>query len=79
MKTFIYALIDPITTHIKYIGKSNNPKNRFLRHINDTHKNRSHKNSWLKYLLSMNLLPELFILDEIPKTDHALLLMAPKI
>ena len=69
MKTFIYALIDPITTHIKYIGKSDNPKNRFLRHINDTHKNRSHKNSWLKYLLSMNLHPELFILDEIPKTE----------
>ena len=28
-KTFIYALIDPTTDKIRYIGKSNNPKQRF--------------------------------------------------
>ena len=27
-KTFIYALIDPVTDKIRYIGKSNNPKRR---------------------------------------------------
>ena len=64
-KTFIYALIDPTTDKIRYIGKSNNPKQRLLRHIKDVYKTISYKNSWLRSLLSNNLYPELFILDEV--------------
>ena len=64
-KTFIYALIDPTTDKIRYIGKSNNPKQRLLRHIKDVYKNISYKNSWLRSLLSNSLYPELFILDEV--------------
>lgn len=46
--TFIYALVDPITGEIRYIGKSNNPKKRLSQHLCDRVK--SHKTSWLKSL-----------------------------
>lgn len=34
--TFIYSLKDPRTNEIKYVGKSNNPKNRLNRHIRES-------------------------------------------
>lgn len=32
-RTFIYALIDPSTNEVFYIGRSNKPKNRLTQHI----------------------------------------------
>jgi predicted GIY-YIG superfamily endonuclease len=32
MKTFIYILENPITNEIRYVGKTNNPKNRLHYH-----------------------------------------------
>ena len=36
--TFIYALYDPNTKMIRYIGKSNHPRIRYFHHIKDEHK-----------------------------------------
>lgn len=51
--TFIYALCDPDTEEVRYIGKSNSTRRRYSDHINECRTNRkSHKISWIKSLLS---------------------------
>jgi len=63
MKTFIYALIDPITEEVRYIGKSNNPKKRFSGHVVD--KNKTYKTMWIRSLKKQNLSPILEIIDSV--------------
>jgi hypothetical protein len=69
-KVYIYCLIDPTNNDIRYVGKTVNPKNRFKYHVNphitDTNK---HKKNWINKLKVNNILPEMFILDEIDCYD----------
>lgn len=66
--TFIYGLIDPRTTALKYVGKSNNPQLRFTSvHLNDVTK--TPKVNWIKNLRKENLIPELFIIDEVNELE----------
>jgi predicted DNA-binding protein YlxM (UPF0122 family) len=64
--TFIYALIDPNTGNIRYIGKSNNPVKRLSGHIAGCKKSPTHKNNWITSLLKENKKPSLKIIDEVP-------------
>src|SRR5258708_6488621 len=62
--TYIYALLDPETNEIRYIGKADDPQKRFSRHLwerDDTHKQR-----WIRDLRSRGLKPLLQIIEEIP-------------
>ena len=71
--TFIYALCDPDTEEVRYIGKSNSTRRRYSDHINECRTNRkSHKISWIKSLLSKNKKPLMKILDEVPENDWKL-------
>jgi len=64
MKTvFIYALNDPETGRIRYIGKSNNLKERIRMHLKD--KKHTHKCHWIQSLLARDLKPRLQILAEV--------------
>jgi len=46
--TFIYALKDPITLEIRYIGKSNAPKERYTRHLREAkNKPNNHRLCWI--------------------------------
>lgn len=63
--TFIYALLDPISKNIRYIGKSNNPIKRFKEHINKSKLTVTHKNNWILKLSKNNLKPILCIIDEV--------------
>lgn len=64
--TFIYALKDPISFKIRYVGKSNNPKSRYNKHIGEARRNpNNHRLCWIKGLLDSNLKPILEILEEI--------------
>ena len=65
--TFIYALIDPRNNSVCYIGKADNPKRRFNKHLYDSA--HLHKVYWIQSLLKQNLLPELLIIDEIDYID----------
>ena len=48
-KTYIYALLDPSSKEIRYIGKSSNIKNRMANHLCPSSlKKNTHKNNWLK-------------------------------
>lgn len=66
---FIYGLIDPITNELRYVGKSINPQNRLRKHISERNLHDSHKDRWLRKLNSIDLRPELFIIDEINNGD----------
>lgn len=63
MNTFIYALCDPDTKTVRYVGKSDNPQGRYYNHIKDKH--RTHKVAWINKLKSQGKKPILTILEEI--------------
>lgn len=62
---YIYALADPITHEIKYIGKTVNLKARLYMHYRETSK--TYKNNWLKSLNGSK--PEVFTLDECDESN----------
>lgn len=63
--TYIYALKDPNTNFIRYIGKSNNPLRRLnVYHISQAKKKRTHKECWIFSLLKNGKKPILEILEE---------------
>lgn len=68
MKIFIYALCDPITFEVRYIGKTDNPYRRYCQHISKRHLNRKRKRQtykicWIKSLIAKSLLPVQQILE----------------
>jgi hypothetical protein len=63
MKTiYIYTLANPITNEIRYVGKTNNIKARYLGHLSKNNP-KSHKANWIKSLTNQGLNPKLEILD----------------
>jgi predicted GIY-YIG superfamily endonuclease len=68
--TFIYALCEPDTNIVRYIGKSNNPKQRYNQHLTDI-KDITYRRNWIVHLQRQNKLPSLIILEEVPKEQWA--------
>jgi len=66
---YIYALVEPVTEEIRYIGKTTNPKRRLIRHLSDARINDSYKDKWLRKLKNQGLKPTLEILDEVPHDE----------
>lgn len=65
--THIYILLHPITNEIRYIGKANDIKDRYERHINPKNINTStKKNNWIKSLHKQGLQPKIEIFDIVP-------------
>jgi len=62
--TFIYTLNCPKSGDVRYVGKSNNPKTRFSKHIQMAGNNHD-KNNWVRCLKSEELKPILSIIDEV--------------
>lgn len=65
MSTFIYALLDPGTDDIRYVGKSDDPPRRLTYHIQQAKHQHSHKAHWIMTLLRKNTRPDLRILAEV--------------
>jgi predicted GIY-YIG superfamily endonuclease len=63
--TFIYALKDPTNNEVRYIGKSNDPKERYSSHINKHKDTNIHKVNWINKLKEKNLKPILEIIEEV--------------
>jgi hypothetical protein len=63
---YIYELIDPITKKTRYIGQTNNLKNRYKKHIYDSKKNTYHNCLWIQSLLKKGVKP---IMNEIDSTN----------
>ncbi len=60
--THIYALIDPRTDIIRYIGKSDDPHRRLSEHLSLL--SSTYKARWLAQLAAAGLLPEIRVLEE---------------
>lgn len=64
-ETQIYALADPRTGEIRYVGKSNCPAERLRGHIKDKLKN-SAKREWIAELRTLELKPTIRVLETCP-------------
>lgn len=71
---YTYALVDPRTFEIRYIGITKHSDMRLTEHIriakNDTDSN-IHKRSWIKQLLKLDLKPIFVILESCPIEDSS--------
>lgn len=64
--TYLYALCEPGTTRVRYIGKAGDPVRRLRCHLTPASlREKSHRSDWLKSLLARGLKPELMILAEV--------------
>lgn len=65
-KYYIYALIDPLTNMVRYIGRTDDIKRRYSEHLRECNwtKKRSHKSHWISRLLKNNSTPIIEILEE---------------
>ena len=63
--TYIYILIDPLTNQIRYIGKANNPQERYKNHKNRCRDKNTHKRNWMNKLRLKGLYPEIEIIDRV--------------
>lgn len=72
-KVLIYALKDPGTNDIRYVGKTVNLKNRMNRHKRDALSGNTaiRRNAWLRSLLHKNQEPVIQILEETNETEWA--------
>jgi group I intron endonuclease len=66
--TFIYALCDPRTDDVRYVGKSNDPEKRLRDHLQCRSTN-VHKDRWLSKLKSQGQKPLLRVLEECDRSD----------
>ena len=65
---YIYSLIDPRDNIVRYVGKSKNIKMRLSYHTTPSKlKKNTHKNNWIKQLLSLGLKPTIIILETVYK------------
>lgn len=63
--TFIYALCEPETRTVRYIGKANEPEKRFKSHVQKSVRQKNHLGNWLRSLQFKNAVPDMVILREV--------------
>jgi hypothetical protein len=64
--TYIYTLSDPMTNEVRYVGKCNNPKERYKAHLNKARDKNTHKRNWINKLRDFGLKPTFEIIDIVP-------------
>lgn len=65
---FIYALSDPITGKIRYIGKAKNLTTRLAKHLRDRGE-KNHRAVWIRSLQKTKNAPVLTTIDEVLETE----------
>lgn len=63
-KVFIYALCEPDSRTVRYIGKTVNLTRRFRDHVRESHKSKTYLGNWLKSVLGMGKVPNMVVLCE---------------
>jgi hypothetical protein len=60
---YIYSLVDPRDKRVRYIGKTVNITKRYENHLHQMQGFNPHKENWIKKLTTINLKPELQIIE----------------
>jgi predicted GIY-YIG superfamily endonuclease len=63
--TYIYALADPNSWEVRYIGKTDDLNQRYYRHLHLT--GNTHKENWLRALIRRNVRPLMIVLECLDK------------
>jgi predicted GIY-YIG superfamily endonuclease len=71
MLYFIYALVDPRTDAVAYVGLTNNPNARLQDHLNNFVTNRK-KGNWVRQLRDEHLEPQMKILEVVDTREAAI-------
>lgn len=67
---FVYALVDPRTSVVRYVGRSANPRNRLNSHCHRTAARKVY--AWAEELRALGLRPQLVVLERVsPGSDSA--------
>jgi hypothetical protein len=62
---YIYALTEPITKIIRYVGASNQPQRRYWEHWSHGNIEKSRKGHWIEALKTINRRPGLILLERV--------------
>lgn len=62
--TFVYALCEPGTGEVRYIGKADDPRSRLMDHL--ARCDHTHRGRWVRKLKRLGLSPGMTVLQEIP-------------
>lgn len=65
--TFIYALCEPDTGEVRYIGKADDPDKRLWQHLHNRRHPGLPKAKWIRELVSVGLWPVMKVIAEVPK------------
>ena len=68
---YIYALLDPRTDEVRYIGWSRNPQARLHKHVSDSVKRSTHCHNWVARLLADGYRPLMQIIEETDLASYA--------
>lgn len=63
--TFIYALCEPNSRAVRYIGKANKPKRRLQGHLSKSIRAKTHLGNWLRILVANGTKPAMVVLREV--------------
>lgn len=66
-RVYIYALVDPTTDEIRYVGKSIRPKERLQNHCAE--KSRTWRTNWIRSLAALGQRPRIRILEILDRDD----------
>lgn len=67
---FIYALIDPITENIRYVGKTVGLYKRYIQHIKKVENAKRRKERWINSLLQKDINPILVVLQRVGYNEN---------
>lgn len=68
--TFIYALTDPVTDEVRYVGKADRVKVRYVSHLREARSGKdSYKCNWIRQLINNGQTPKLIVLEEISQDE----------
>jgi hypothetical protein len=68
VEAYIYALIDPDTNEIRYVGRTKDLSKRYSRHLIESQlpQSKTHKHNWIRKILKNGKKPLIRVLEKVP-------------